>query len=165
MGHTFTLAQSFAVDHWVFTEITQSSALSVSHRNMPRLVSEPALLKTWPAPVASTSPALWHAKTFRSPDLAQDPCLPKALIPISLVSKHLATSYCPRTPLAGSGWRTETRKDFSEAPWEACGSGKLEHPSPTHSHLLSLLKHLSAPFPQGGDNAPVSGAAALSHQL
>lgn len=53
--------------------------LSTSHRNMPGLVSEPALLKTWSAADASPSPALHNAKTFRNPDLTQTPCLPKAL--------------------------------------------------------------------------------------
>lgn len=74
--------------------------LSTSHRNMPGLVSEPALLKTWSAADASPSPALHNSKTFRSPDLTQAPCLPKALIPVSLMSKHLPASCHPWTLLA-----------------------------------------------------------------
>lgn len=46
-----------------FTETAQSSALSISHRNMPGLVSEPAPLRTWPGAFASPSPAMQHAKT------------------------------------------------------------------------------------------------------
>lgn len=46
-----------------FTETAQSSALSISHRNMPGLVSEPAPLRMWPATFSSPSSSLQCAKT------------------------------------------------------------------------------------------------------
>lgn len=164
LGQTLTLAHSLAVRH-VGLAVGFQRDLSTSHKNMPGLVSEPALLKTWSAAVASPSPALHDAKTFSSPDLAQASCLPKALIPVSLMSKHLAESYHPSTLLAQFTWRTEAWKGFSKALWEACDCGKFEHPSPTHSHFLSLVKHLPTPFPSRGDYATVSGATALTHPL
>lgn len=101
------------MDHQVFRGIAQSSAVSICHGNMPGLVSEPALLKTWPAAAASPSPALQHAKTSRSPDLSQAPCLPKT--PQQSSVQAPCNTVLSSDSLACSGWRTEIWKDFSEA--------------------------------------------------
>lgn len=149
LGHAFTPTQGLALDDQVLTEIAQSSALSISQGNVPGQVSETALLKSEPAAVLSP---LQHAKILRSPDLVQAPCLPKALTPISL--SILQCCMFPRPCCHHLGGELRHGEIFPKPCGKPVGGGKLEHPSRTHSHLLSLLKHPSAPFPQGGDYAP-----------